>query len=179
MFFVSMSFANVSPIGIGDYALSFSLPAINEQVSMRESGNTQVSMSMYTGLAPQKKTKALVLYFFNLSEGGMLLSELERVQKHYRKEGVYIIAICTEGGSVTPISRWVEGNVNTIPVLRDKYQIVQSRYGIQKVPQVYVVDEIGRIFAQAEPKSKGIEKELRRELDELIRQSDLGQIVPQ
>lgn len=160
---------------IGDYARAFSLPIVNTTKTTKKLGQTKISISTYTGLKSVLDTKALVLYFFNLSEGQELVGELEQLQRSYKRKGVHVVAICTESGSVTSVSKWVERNISSIPVLRDSYQIVQDRYGV-KGNQLFIIDELGRIFAQAKPSESGFSRELKKELDALIHQSEMGEI---
>ena len=172
-----MAVAHAQQPTIGDYARAFSLPAINSTKTTKELGQTKISISMYTGVKSTLNTQALVLYFFNLSEGQDLVRELEQLQRSYRKKGVYVVAICTESGSITPVSKWVERNISSIPVLRDRYQVVQDRYGVTG-NQLFIIDEIGRIFAQAKPNESGFSRELKTEIDALLHQSEMGEIRP-
>lgn len=174
----SYLFAGANAAQIGEYARVFSLPAVNDSVAMDTLGTVQVGSSLFVGLNPSQKTNALVVYFFDLSKGADLTDELEAIGKAYSDKNVHLVLICTESGPLGPISSWVSSNVESLTVLRDKYQIVKSSYSVSNDAEAFVIDPLGRIFSQKVMRSNSDIKDLKQDIDELVHQSEMGEITP-
>ena len=174
----SYLFAQAHAAQIGEYARVFSLPAVNSSLTMSDLGTVQVGSSLFVGLNPPQKTDALVLYFFDLSKGDKLAQEFEALKRHYETKHVHLVLICTEAGPMGPISSWVENNISNIPVLRDKYQIVSSNYEVSSEPEVFVIDGLGRIFSQTSVASSNDIRTVKKDIDNLVHQSEMGEIKP-
>ena len=174
----SYLFAGANAAQIGEYARVFSLPAVNDAVTMNSLGTVQVGSSLFVGLNPAQKTNALVVYFFDLSKGAQLADEVEALGRAYMDKDVHLLLICTEAGPVGPISSWVSSNIESVPVLRDKYQIVKSNYRVSSDAEAFVIDPLGRIFAQKVMGSSSDVRALKQEIDALVHQSEMGEIAP-
>jgi peroxiredoxin len=138
---------------VGDSALLFSLPAVNEDVSMRLMARTSVSLGDLTGgdLAttdnPGFAAKAVVLCFIDGSTSAPQLAMLNRLQKKYGNRGVRMVAIVSDSIDIATLSEWITTQKLDIPVLHDQYKIVASRYGVKTLPLTFVVDAHGRVDA--------------------------------
>jgi peroxiredoxin len=155
-------------LSVGLHALSFSLPAVNEDAAMEAIGRTQVGLGDLVGVEPNHPSKAVVLHFFDREHGGEDLGGLERLQKRYGGRGLQVVAISTDEGDVGAMSSWLEGMKLGYPVLRDNHHVVVDRYGIDKLPLTVVVDRNGYVFAIGQPQGDAIETELQAEIEPLL-----------
>lgn len=165
---LSAALAVPPTVSVGSHALTFSLPSINEEVTEEQVGSTQLALSDFIGVSPEHPQKALLVYFFNRSDGGMELPALNRIQKRYADKGIQIIAISTDTGPIGGLSTWIEEQKLTFPVLRDNHQIVASRYGVQQLPFALIIDGDGYIFAMGRPMGADFDESIEAELRPLI-----------
>lgn len=160
--------ASPAPLSVGLHALLFSLPAINEDAAMDAVGRSQIGLSDFVGMDPPRKSKAVVLHFFDREHGGQDLASLDRIQRRYGSRGVQVLGVSTDAGDMGGLSTWLEGQKLGYPVLRDNHQVVSGRYGIEKLPLTVVVDTEGYVFAIGQPKGDAVEAELQAELEPLL-----------
>jgi peroxiredoxin len=165
---LSAALAAPPTVSVGQHALSFSLPAINEDVTEALVSSTQLSLSDFIGVTPRFPQRALVVYFFNRSDGGMSLTELNRIQKRYEGKGVQVIAVSTDVGPIGGLSTWIEEQKLTFPVLRDSHQIVASRYGVEQLPFALIIDGDGYIFAMGRPMGDDFDESITAEIRPLL-----------
>ncbi len=154
--------------GVGDDALLFSLPAINEQVAIELVRNDHVGLGDLTGPLAGYPAQAVVLYFFTRTEGGDGLSPLNRCARKYSRQDVRFIAISTDEGDLAALSEWVRSQKLGFPVLRDNHRIVSGRYGIEEVPRAYILDGTGRIHAIGAPNATELEADVEAALGSLL-----------
>ena len=166
---LSTVFAAPPAVSVGQHALSFVLPSINEGVTEGLVSSTRLALSDFIGVTPLLPQTAVIVYFFNRSEGGMSLLELNRLQKRYNGKGVQVIAISTDTGSSRGLSTWLEEQELTFPVLRDSHQIVASRYGVAQLPFALVIDGDGYIFAMGRPTGRDFNESIEAELRPLMK----------
>ena len=166
---LSAVFAAPPAVSVGQPALSFVLPAINEGVTEEIVSSTRLALSDFIGVTPQLPQSALIVYFFNRSDGGMSLLDLNRLQKRYNGKGVRVIAISTDTGSIRGLSTWLDEQDLTFPVLRDSHQIVASRYGVAQLPFALVIDGDGYIFAMGRPTGRDFNESIEAELRPLMK----------
>ena len=148
---LSAALATPPTVSVGQHALTFSLPSINEDVTEGLVRSTQVTLSD-----------------FNRSDGGMALPDLNKIQQRYDGKGVQVVAISTDVGPIGGLSTWIEDQKLTFPVLRDSHQIVASRYGIDQMPFALVVDGDGYIFAMGRPMGNDFIESMEAELRPLL-----------
>jgi peroxiredoxin len=153
---------------VGQDALLFSLPAVNEQVAIALVRNDHVSLGDLTGPMAPYPSSAVVLYFFARTEGGDGLAVLNRCFRKYSKEEVRFVAISLDSGNAADLSEWVGKQKITFPVLRDNHGIVASRYGVDSLPWTYIIDGDGRIRAIGAPAPDEIEAEIAAALGALL-----------
>jgi peroxiredoxin len=132
---------------VGDPALLFSLPAVNEDAAMHAVARTSVAISDFTGVMPGFPAKALVLHFLRREGGEAQLAALGRLNKKYASRAVRVVAVLSGGGDIAAVSDWVESQHLEFPVLRDAHDIVIHRYGIRSFPMTFVVDADGDVAA--------------------------------
>ena len=172
----SYLFVDANAEQIGEYARVFSLPAVNESLATDNFGTTQIGSSLFVGLNPSQKTTALVVYFFNLSNGKSYIDDLISLKENYKDRSVHFVLICTEPGPFGPISSWVESNVKDILVLRDKYHIVRSNYEVSSDSEAFVIDSLGRVFSTSTLQSGSDVRSLKKSIDDLVHRVDMGEI---
>ncbi len=154
--------------GVGEDALLFSLPALNEDIAISLVRNDHVSLGDLTGPLATYPSAAVVVYFFTRVDGGDGLSVLNRCQKKYDKADVRFVAISVDRGDMAALGEWVDKQKLTFPVLRDNHRIVSSRYGIDEVPWSYIIDGDGRIHAIGAPTPDELEAEVEAALGALL-----------
>lgn len=132
---------------VGDSALLFNLPAVNEEAALQAVARTSVALSDYTGVMPGFPAKAVVVHFLKREGGEAQLAVLERLHKKYSAKGVRLIAVLAGPGEISDVSGWVEGQHLGFPVVRDAHDIVVSRYGVNQYPTTFVVDQEGYVAA--------------------------------
>ncbi len=154
--------------GVGDDALLFSLPAINEEVAVSLVRNDHVGLGDLTGPLAGYPSQAVVLYFFSRADGGEGLSTLNRCARKYQRQDVRFVAISIDQGDLAGLSEWVRGQKLSFPVLRDNHHIVSGRYGIEEVPRAYVLDSDGRITAIGAPETAELEADVEAALGSLL-----------
>lgn len=154
--------------GVGDDALLFSLPALNEEVAIGLVRNDHVSLGDLTGPLATYPSTAVVVYFFSRTDGGDGLEVLGRCHRRYAKADVRFVAISTDGGDMAALSDWVVKQKLGFPVLRDNHEIVASRYGVDSLPWSYIIDADGRIHAIGAPTPAELEAEVEAALGSLL-----------
>jgi len=132
---------------VGDPALLFSLPAINEDAALRAVARTSVALSDFTGVGAGFPAKAAVVHFLERAGGEGQLATLGRLDKKYNAKGVRTVAVLAGPGDIAAVSDWVESQHLDFPVVRDGHGIVVSRYGVRQFPTTFVVDADGDVAA--------------------------------
>lgn len=156
-------------VSVGEPALLFTLPAINEDAAVSAVGTSRVSLGDFAGVTPARPANAVLLHFFDkdaTAEGQ--LAALERLQRKHGGKGLQVVAITMDDGDLGSLSTWVEDQKVSFPVLRDNHRVVQGRYQISAAPLSILVDPDGRVFAIGNPAAAGMEAELEGELLALL-----------
>lgn len=147
-FFCSQS-ASAKTLEVGSQAKKFSLKVVNsEAVSER-------SYALNKLIGPRAKApKKLVVLSFFATYCGPCKRELPLLQKLYQRYGdkglgVLVVSIDKDkdvpGGASNAIAKLAKQNKLTFPVLHDRFNIVAKRYGIEKLPCLYMIDASGQI----------------------------------
>jgi peroxiredoxin len=161
--------ATTPTVSVGQHSLTFSLPVINTDENEQ---SRRISLSHYVGIQPREPQKALVLYFFSRRSGSDQLDDLSRLQRRYGDQGLQILAISTDLGSVGGLAAWLEEQKLNFPVLRDNHQVVIQRYGFERPPIAIVIDDRGYIFAIGSPGGGDFGADLEAEVSYLISPGD-------
>ncbi len=156
-------------VTVGDAALLFTLPAINEDAAVAAVGTSRVSLGDFAGVTPPRPAKATVVHFFSRGDGGSSqLAALERLKRRHGGKGLQVLAITADDGDLGSLSTWVEDQKVSFPVLRDSHRVVLGRYRIDRMPLTLLVDADGRIFAIGNPAGDGLEIELEGEIGAVL-----------
>lgn len=139
-------------VTVGDAALLFSLPAVNEDAALRAVARPSVALSDYTGVLPGFPAKVVVVHFVQKAGSEAQLQALNRLHRKYSNRGARFIAIVPDDGELSALSEWVESQRLEFPVLRDAHRVVVDRYGVKQFPLTMVVDTTGDIAALGVPK---------------------------
>ncbi len=167
---VSTALAATPPaVGVGEPALSFVLPALNEDVALSIVHRPTVALSDFTGLRAPVARKAVVLTFLDRDRGGALLDDLDHIQKRWGGRGVQVLAVVADEGDVAELSTWVADQRLAFPVVRDSYGIVTGRYGVTDLPMTFVIDGDGAVFAIGQPPAQDFVAEVEAELQPLVK----------
>lgn len=164
-----VSHAATMAVTVGDPALLFTLPAINEDAAVAAVGTSRVSLGDFAGVTPPRPAKATVVHFFDKGSGdGAQLAALERLKRRHGGKGLQVLAVTDDDGDLGSLSTWIEDQKLSFPVLRDNHRVVLSRYRIDKLPLTLLVDADGRVFAIGNPQGEALELELEGEITALL-----------
>ena len=162
---LAAALATTPAVSVGQHSLTFSLPMVNTD---EDEQARRIALSHYVGIQPREPQKALVLYFFSRRDGSDQLPALSRLQRRYGSQGLQVLAISTDLGSVGGLAAWLEEQKLNFPVLRDNHQVVIQRYGFEQPPIAVVIDERGYIFAIGSPGMGDFGADLEAEVSHLI-----------
>jgi peroxiredoxin len=158
LFIGGAAHAQALSVSVGEPALVFTLPAVNEDIAQQSVGQSRVSLDAFVGLLPtaecdreQKGCAAVLLYFFDRERGGAGLKALNQITKRYGDRGIRVLAISQDEASLSTIAAWVQSQRLNFLVLRDNYHVLSSRYGLAQWPMLFVLDEKGRISSIGAP----------------------------
>lgn len=160
--------AHAGDLTIGDAALLFSLPALNEDAAKDAVGTGRIALSDLTGPLAGYPAEAVVIYFFTRNQGADGLAALDRLQDRYDRDGLQVVAISLDRGELAEASAWATGLKTDVPILRDHHRVVATRYGVQTLPTTFIVDGDGVVFAIGRARGLELEAELELELQPLL-----------
>ena len=159
--------ANASPKQVGDYAINFSLPALNPQLTVKQTGAADVMLSRFVGPVPQIDSSAVILYFYSATDGVEQLDMLTTVKKKYRsKKSVHFVGICAD--RKTEYSGCIGSRRINFPVLHDRFLLVMDRYEIDAFPTLILIDRNGRVFARSKSDAKFLMEDLPASIDAIL-----------
>ncbi len=160
--------AQAANLTVGDAALLFSLPALNERAAKDAVGSGRVALSDLTGPLAGHPAEAVVIYFFSRNRGADGLEALDRLQKRYDRDGLQVLAINIDRTDFAELSGWAESLRLDFPILRDHHRVVATRYQVQDLPTTFVIDADGVVFAVGRASGLEFETELELELEPLL-----------
>ena len=141
------------PAGAGEAKLDgpapfFFVSAYNPQAC----GTKLVFLDRMVGKkAKEAKTckKVLLITFFNIDckPCKKELPFLQKLYKRYEKDGLGILAVNTDyrKEKVAELLEYIKKSGFTFPVLKDRFQALQRRYGVESFPTMFILDESGTI----------------------------------
>ena len=170
LMFVQLAMATPQPltVGVGESALVFGLPALNQAQAVEAVKKASVSLSDFVGVMPAHPRQAVVVHFFNRKRGATALKDLHRIQKRNEAKGVQVIGVCACRGENQALIEWVESQHLNFPVVHDGHRVVSQRYGVTEFPITVVVDADGRVFAIGQPKGETAEDEIQSEVNGVL-----------
>jgi len=93
--------------------------------------------------------KVLLITFFNIDcqPCRKELPYLQKLYARYEKDGLGILAINTDyrKEKVAELREFVKKSGFTFPVLKDRFQALQRRYGVKSFPTMFILNEKGEI----------------------------------
>ncbi len=130
----------------GDRALNFFLQTYNPV----KSGHKRVFLDKLVGKKVKEPKKLLLLSFFNIDckPCRKELPFLEKLHKRYKDAGLQVLVInCdSKANKVEQMIEYVvEEQAFSFPVLKDRFQALQRRYGVGSFPTMYIIDSQGLI----------------------------------
>ena len=129
---------------VGDSALLFSLPAVNEETALHQVARGSVALSDFTGVLAGFPARAVVITFSD-AKGSAQWQMLSRLQKKFQNRGVRFVIIVADSMDIATLSNSVSSMRLDVPLLHDRYRVVAGRYGVQTLPMTFVVDGDGYV----------------------------------
>ncbi len=154
-------------VHLGDAALMFALPALNEDAALRAVARPTVALSDFTGVTPAFPAQVVAVHFLRRGGGDEQLQALGRLHKRYAAKNVRVLAIVVGEDAIASVSDWVQGQRLEFPVLNDAHGIVASRYGVGSFPMTFVVDGQGDVLAIGQATSQ-LETDLESVISPLL-----------
>jgi thiol-disulfide isomerase/thioredoxin len=100
-------------------------------------------------LVDKNAKKVLLITFFNIDckPCRKELPFLQKLYQRYGKDGLGILAVNTDyrKEKVAELLEYVGKAGFTFPVLKDRFQALQRRYGVESFPTMFILDERGTI----------------------------------
>jgi peroxiredoxin len=133
----------------GSRAEQFTLKVVNtDKVDKR-----QFSLANYVGEAPSSAKKVVVLSFFATycEPCKRELPQLQKLYERYADQGLGVLVVSIDkdrdvkGGAAAAVQVIAQENKLTFPVLHDRFNIVAKRYGVEKLPCLYLIDANGNV----------------------------------
>lgn len=169
LWLASQAFATTMAVSVGDDALLFTLPAINENAAVDAVGSSRVSLGDFVGTRPARSREGVVVFFFDSAKANEgTLGALDRLQRRYKAKGVQVVAVTTDPADLGSLSTTVEDLRLSFPVLRDRYAVVVDRYKTGELPVTVLIDNDGKVFAIGNPKGESLEGEVDGELAAML-----------
>lgn len=102
-------------------------------------------------LEAKNAKKVLLITFFNIDckPCRKELPFLQKLYERYEKDGLGILAVNTDyrKEKVAELREFVKKSGFTFPVLKDRFQALQRRYGVESFPTMFILNEQGEIKA--------------------------------
>jgi peroxiredoxin len=125
---------------VGDAAPMFTGKVLNAEVAGIRS---QALDKLYEG------KKAVILSFFATycEPCKKELPYLQAMYARYKDDGlaVAVVSIDQKPEDIAKVSELVQGVGATYPVLSDRFNIVAKRYGVKRLPCLYILDGTGKV----------------------------------
>jgi peroxiredoxin len=152
----------------GATAPMFTLPAINEGGDVPK----RVRLDDLVGERARTPRKAVVVSFF-ATYCEPCKKELPVLQRLHRAAtdaglGVVVVSIDREQAAHDELAALVKQHALTFPVLVDRFNIAAKRYGVEKLPSVFVLDGAGTVRNVNVGYSGDIAAELVRQIETVL-----------
>ena len=171
--FVLATIAMVAKIGIDLDSMEFSMGPRSAGASGLPTGEPAPEFSLEdlegnaVSLADQQGQVVLVDFWATWC--GPCIEEMPHIQQlheHYKDQGLVVLAISTDDQK-SAVQPFIEKKGYTFPVLFADGE-VQPAYQISGIPSVYLIDRAGEIRFHQVGYSPGSEKNLERQVEELL-----------
>lgn len=129
----------------GDVAPVFTGKVLNPDVA----GSKTVALDQVVGGQAAAPKKAVILSFFAqyCEPCKKELPYLEALHQKYKDQGlgVMVVSIDQKEEDIQKAKDLVKEKGVTYPVLSDRFNIVAKRYGVKRLPCLYIVDATGKV----------------------------------
>lgn len=105
------------------------------------------------------------------------LPHIQAIHQKYRDQGLIVLAVSTDIQKDI-VQPFISKNKYTFPVLHADSEI-QSNYGVSGIPTVYIIDRQGSIRFHHVGYGPGGEKQLEKEVEQLLVEKTLAASTPQ
>lgn len=124
--------AEIKPLAVGATAPAIALPHHGKQWTWEELQGEKVTVVAFLGTeCPLVKLYA---------------GRLQKLAEQYADQGVKLVGInSNQHDSLTEINHFVKTNKLTFPMLKDTGNRVADAYGAERTPEVFVLDEQGKV----------------------------------
>lgn len=141
--------AQAKTLEVGSRAEKFSLKVVNSD----SVGKPTFSLNKFIGPSAETAKKVVVLSFFATycEPCKRELPLLQELYARYADQGLGIMVVSIDkdkdvpGGAAKAIGDLASEHKLTFPVLHDRFNIVAKRYGIEKLPCLYMIDQDGQV----------------------------------
>jgi peroxiredoxin len=155
-------------VEVGDQAHVFTLPRWNLAENADPASIERVSLSDYVGLRPSRPSQAIVLAFFQRSDGDGFIRALNNVAEQYEALNIRVLGIEIDTTQVSAAESWLKAIHPAYPILRDSHRIVADRYGVRTSPWIVVVDGQGLVYAVGSPPVNELDNAVSAEINALL-----------
>lgn len=126
---------------VGEEVENFTLRPLNAEAA----GLKVVSLENYVGPEKTERKKAVIISFFATycEPCKRELPFLQALYNEYKDKDLLVLSVSIdkEEAEVKKVQDLIEQHKLTYPVLHDRYNIVAKRYFVQKLPNLYIIDE--------------------------------------
>lgn len=126
---------------VGEEVENFTLRPLNAEAA----GLKVVSLENYVGPEKTEKKKAVIISFFATycEPCKRELPFLQALHTEYKDKDLLVLSISIDKdeAEVKKVQDLIAQHQLTYPVLHDRYNIVAKRYYVQKLPNLYILDE--------------------------------------
>lgn len=139
--------AGTLPVGVA--AEAFRIKTVNSEVVQAR----LFSLGQLVGPSAKESKKLVILSFFATycEPCKRELPLLQKLFAEYGDQGLGVLVVSIDkdgdirGGAAKAVAEIAEQNGLTFPVLHDRFNIVAKRYGVEKLPCLYLIDQQGNI----------------------------------
>ncbi len=112
-------------------------------------GEKRIFLDRLVGKKAKEPKKLLLISFFDIDcePCRKELPFLERLYKKYRPAGLAVLAVNCDyrKEKIEELKAFVKKAGFTFPVLKDRFQALQRRYGVVSFPTMFIVNQLGKI----------------------------------
>jgi len=157
-------------LDMGDFAPAFALRAYNEDICLKTVKSPMLSLHEVTGWGAEHPHKAVLVSFMRVTSDSSseALSQLQKLYEKFKDEGLLVVAVSVDQTEMRTIYKFLERQKVTYPILRDRFQIVAHRYGVDRFPTMFLVDDEGKIDTIEQPQARGLGKAMSRDIMRLL-----------
>jgi len=133
--------AQAEELKVGQKAPAFFLPTYNPQ----KSGVDRFFLEHQVGPTAKTPRKALVLSFFDIDckPCRKELPFLQKLHDRYQKDGlgVAVVNCDSDKQKIEEVVKYVTEAGFTFPVLKDRFLVLERKYGVTSFPTLFILDQ--------------------------------------